>query len=237
MKGQGVVWRAFSCQSACFCRDITQLSITDYSFSHIARQLGLTSSFAISLQSHRTGEDIYVIELFLPSYKTRDPRSFLNSLLATMKQHLKSFKIVSGQNLGKELYVEVLRVSHEEDELDDSFVICQTATGASFGLGTLGSADENETMHQHLSNQQAVLDFGGSNAESPDISDIQNASDSPTGFRDHEGPSAAKGSRSAAKLEGISGNDLEKYFGMKLIDVACILNGKLYISRVVAVSF
>ncbi|KAL3512367.1 hypothetical protein ACH5RR_025084 [Cinchona calisaya] len=113
MKGQGVVWRAFSCQNSCFCRDVSQLRITDYSFSHVARTLGLTSSFAICLQSNRTGDDIYVLELFLPNYKTRDPRILLDNLLATLKQHLKSFKIVSGQKLGKELYVEVLKVSEE----------------------------------------------------------------------------------------------------------------------------
>ena len=39
-KGQGVVGRAFSSKSACFCRDVRQLSITEYPLVPNARHYG-----------------------------------------------------------------------------------------------------------------------------------------------------------------------------------------------------
>ncbi|KAL3512372.1 hypothetical protein ACH5RR_025089 [Cinchona calisaya] len=236
MKGQGVVWRAFSCQNSCFCRDVSQLRITDYSFSHVARTLGLTSSFAICLRSNRTGDDIYVLELFLPNYKTRDPRILLDNLLATLKQHLKSFKIVSGQKLGKELYVEVLKVSEEDDVLD-SFVICQTATSGSLGLEAQGSKDDS-MLHQHwqpsiidmddeqniasVSLSSRLQDVEGELLEDDDINIGENTLDTEEGNSDTQ---LGKESRhSTSELDVINRNVLKKYFGMKLIDAAMILN-------------
>ncbi|KAL3512373.1 hypothetical protein ACH5RR_025090 [Cinchona calisaya] len=32
LSGRGVVWRAFASGNSCFCRDITMLSVTEYSF-------------------------------------------------------------------------------------------------------------------------------------------------------------------------------------------------------------
>nr|XP_027067670.1 protein NLP6-like [Coffea arabica] len=138
-KGQGVVGRAFSSKSACFCRDIRQLSITDYPLVPKARSLGYSSCFAVCLQSSCSNNCIYVLEFFLPTYEEDedeadygedeadygDPRTLLNSLMETLKERLQnSFKIASGQELGQKLTVEVIKVS-PEDEFD-SFEICNT---------------------------------------------------------------------------------------------------------------
>ncbi|XP_059653806.1 protein NLP6-like isoform X2 [Cornus florida] len=52
-KGQGVevVRRAYLSHKLCFCRDITQFSITQYPDLPVARSYGLTGCFAICLQS------------------------------------------------------------------------------------------------------------------------------------------------------------------------------------------
>lgn len=65
LKGQGVAGRAFASQSSCFCEDITQFSKLEYPLVHYARLFGLTSSFAICLQSSHTGNDNYILEFFM----------------------------------------------------------------------------------------------------------------------------------------------------------------------------
>ncbi|CDP11560.1 unnamed protein product [Coffea canephora] len=126
-KGQGVVGRAFSSKSACFCRDIIQLSITEYPLAPIARRFKYPC-FAVCLQSSCSNNCIYVLEFFLPSNEkdSGDSRILLNSIMEKLKKHLgSSFKIALGQELGQKLTVEVIKVS-PEDEFD-SFEICGTA--------------------------------------------------------------------------------------------------------------
>ncbi|KAL3512364.1 hypothetical protein ACH5RR_025081 [Cinchona calisaya] len=226
MKGQGVVWRALLCQNSCFCKDTSQLKITDYSFSHVAKILGLTSSFAICLQSNHTGDDIYVLELFLPNYKTRDPQILLDTLLSTLKQHLKSFKIISGQKLGKELYVEVLRVSEEDDELD-SFVICRTAGSGSLGLEAQGSKDDSMLNQHFLSRQPSIFDrlqdVEGLLMEDDDINIGGNILDPEEGGNS-DTQVGKKSRHSVLEFDEIDRNVLEKYSAMRLIDAARHLN-------------
>lgn len=121
-KGQGIVWKALS-SGACFCRDVTKLSIVDYALALSARKVDFTGGFAICLQSSYTRNLQYIIELFLPPNQTiyEQPWIFLSSLLDTMKKEFKTFKLRSGQEIGGNVHVEVLQTS-EVDPLD-SFVI------------------------------------------------------------------------------------------------------------------
>ncbi|KAM7491496.1 hypothetical protein LguiA_034417 [Lonicera macranthoides] len=138
-KGQGVVGRASSSRDLCLCRDIAQLSITDYPLAHYASKYGLTACFAICLRNTCSFVDHeYVVEFFLPPINTiyGDLKILVESLLTTMKNHfhsssmnrenVQSFAFASGKELGAELLVEVVRLS-PNDELD-SFKICQTST-------------------------------------------------------------------------------------------------------------
>nr|XP_027068364.1 protein NLP7-like isoform X2 [Coffea arabica] len=137
-KGQGVVGRAFSSKSACFCRDIRQLSITDYPLLLKARYLKRSACFAVCLQSFCSNNCIYVLEFFLPMYEKDededeadygDPRTLLNSLMETLNECLgSSFKIASGQELGQKLTVEVIKVS-PEDEFDSFEIYSTTGIG------------------------------------------------------------------------------------------------------------
>ncbi|KAL3519552.1 hypothetical protein ACH5RR_017701 [Cinchona calisaya] len=127
-KGHGVVGKAFSSQSACFCRDIRQLSITEYSLVPNARKFGFSACFAICLRSSCQNNCTYTLEFFFPVNEaiSEDPRTVLEMLMASLKQQFHSnifnFKIASGQELGEKLFVEVLKVS-SDDKLD-SFEIC-----------------------------------------------------------------------------------------------------------------
>ncbi|CDP15666.1 unnamed protein product [Coffea canephora] len=126
-KGQGVVGRAFSSKSACFCRDIRQLSITEYPLVAQARSWKNYACFAVCLRSSCLNNCIYVLEFLLHKNQIDhgDPRTLLNSIMETLKERLgSSFKIASGQELGQKLTVEVIKVSLEDEF--DSFEIYNT---------------------------------------------------------------------------------------------------------------
>lgn len=125
-KGQGVVGTAFTSCTSCFCKDVKQLSIDQYPSVLSARKVGLTGAFAIYLQNKCTGNDVYVLELFLPSNQTtfRKPQTFLNSLIATVKQHFQSFKVACGDESETGIHRDIIKL--DKDDRLDSFEICAT---------------------------------------------------------------------------------------------------------------
>lgn len=142
-----------SSSSSCFCRDITQLRISDYGLVFSARKADLTACFAICLRSTYTGEFVYIVELCLPPDKTiyMKPWIFLSSLfLVTMKKEFKTFTLRSGQEIDDELPVEVIRIC--KDELHDSFVIKKTTLEIEgpnkSGNMAESTSCEGETVHE-----------------------------------------------------------------------------------------
>nr|GMD68464.1 protein NLP7 [Ipomoea batatas]GME03742.1 protein NLP7 [Ipomoea batatas] len=116
-KGQGVAGRAFASQRSCFCEDITQFCKTEYPLVHYARMFGLTSCFAICLRSTDTGNDDYILEFFLPprAGNFSDHHTLLSSLLLTMKQHFRSLRVASGDDIEHELgSIEIIKTKMEE---------------------------------------------------------------------------------------------------------------------------
>ncbi|KAA8539191.1 hypothetical protein F0562_025883 [Nyssa sinensis] len=104
-KDQGVVGMAYSSHNSSFHSDITQFSSTEYPMVHYAREYQFSGCFAICLKSSYTGEDYYILEFFLPAEKIiyGHPRpQILDSILETLKQNLRSFKLASGEPLGVE---------------------------------------------------------------------------------------------------------------------------------------
>lgn len=165
-KGQGVAGRAFASHNLCFCEDVTQFCKTEYPLVHYARMFGLSSCFAICLRSTHTGEDNYVLEFFLPP-SIRDhteQRAFLDSLLVTMKQHLGSLKIASGNELQQDWRsVEIVK-SLVGEKLDSGPELFQTSKPATTStaltvpemlqldsielqLATLGDNSANDVAH------------------------------------------------------------------------------------------
>ncbi|KAI3470610.1 hypothetical protein Pfo_027273 [Paulownia fortunei] len=189
-KGQGIIWKAFLSGTSCFCRDITQLSIQNYALVLSARKADLTGGFAICLQSTYTGNAVYIIELCLPPNQTicRQPWIFLSSLLVTMKQQFKTFKLRSGQEVGDELPVEVLKIS--KDDPLDSFIICQTTHDGEdpknqgnkapltscqqliFEVGATKSGLENARINQNTASSSSVFGCSRNEGEMVHLHDI-----------------------------------------------------------------
>lgn len=115
-QGQGVGGRAFLSGNMCFCGNITQFSKIDYPLVHYALMFGLTSCFAICLQSAHTGNDDYILEFFLPPKITdfTEQKTLLESILATMKQHFQSLKIAAGIELEEEASIEIIEATNEK---------------------------------------------------------------------------------------------------------------------------
>ncbi|CAA0810585.1 Protein NLP6 [Striga hermonthica] len=97
--------------------------ITLYPLVHYARMFGLRSSFAICLRSRHTADDDYVLEFFLPPdiVSCGDQRALLDSLLATVKQHLGSLRVASGRDHDQDWgSVEIVKASAADENLSFS---------------------------------------------------------------------------------------------------------------------
>ncbi|XP_059653060.1 protein NLP3-like [Cornus florida] len=168
--GQEVVRSAYQSHKLCLCRDLTQFSITEYPDLPLARAFGLTSCFFICLQSTRAKNYHYVLEFFLNPKNTygEDPSTFLCPILETMKQHFPSFKLASGEELGKELPIEVIKPRMNQEPA--SFQ-CQSTLSPS-RPGVLHNAQE--MMQPHSSNQQMLVEVEDINYEWNLVNDEQN---------------------------------------------------------------
>ncbi|PSS11212.1 hypothetical protein CEY00_Acc15556 [Actinidia chinensis var. chinensis] len=97
---RGVVGRVLSSPNLLYCSDVTQLSVAEYPFAHFARQCRLRGCFAINLRSNYTGNNVYVLQIFLPDInKDEDPLTSLSKILETMKKKFKTFRLASGEVL------------------------------------------------------------------------------------------------------------------------------------------
>lgn len=111
--GHGFLGNSFLSHKPYLCRDVTQLSLSEYPLAHTARKSGFTGCFAIALQSVATGNRDYVLEFFLPkgtTYSRSDFHDLLSSVLAMLKSQLKSFETITGHP-GDELFIEVDKFS------------------------------------------------------------------------------------------------------------------------------
>ncbi|KAG8496770.1 hypothetical protein CXB51_007981 [Gossypium anomalum] len=116
-KGQGVSGMGILSHNPCFCADITQFCKTEYPLVHYARMFGLTSCFAICLQSTYTGDDDYVLEFFLPPAIAdfNEQQTLLGSILSTIKQHFQCIKVAPGTKLKENKgYIEIIIASSDE---------------------------------------------------------------------------------------------------------------------------
>ncbi|CAL5390434.1 unnamed protein product [Camellia sinensis] len=117
--GVGVVGRALLSTNMVFCRDVTQLSLTEYPLAHYARKARLSGCFAICLDSNCTGNDVYVLEFFMPmsNNASENPHTSLRKIWETMRENFQTLRIASGEELGEELHIEEIPIQNS-GELD-----------------------------------------------------------------------------------------------------------------------
>ncbi|KAL8154626.1 protein NLP6-like [Apium graveolens] len=155
LKGQGVAGRSFASQSSCFCEDITKFSKPEYPLVHYARMFGLSSSFAICLQSSHTGNDNYILEFFMPpnTLEGNNHYTMLDSMLSTMKKQFRSLKVASGKELDEEgRSVEVIQASVDGDP-DSRIVSVQRSES---NIIPCNVTKDGENGHFDLSGKQII---------------------------------------------------------------------------------
>ncbi|CAL5335604.1 unnamed protein product [Camellia sinensis] len=108
------------------CRDVTQLSVTEYPLAHYGRKNGLGGCIAICLQSSCTENDDYVLEFFfsVSNETNENPHALLKKILETMRKDFRTLRVASRKELGKELHIE--EISIQNGEKLDPFQIPQT---------------------------------------------------------------------------------------------------------------
>ncbi|KAJ3675380.1 hypothetical protein LUZ60_004422 [Juncus effusus] len=94
--GQGIVGKALQSNAPFFSSDVREYSIRDYPLAHHARKFGLKAAVAIKLRSNFTGNDDYVLELFLPVNcgGSEEQQVLLNNLSCTMQKVCRSLRTV-----------------------------------------------------------------------------------------------------------------------------------------------
>ncbi|KAL3499022.1 hypothetical protein ACH5RR_041754 [Cinchona calisaya] len=107
-KGNGLIGKAYSLKKPCFCRDTSQLSISDCPFVHLTRIAGFTACFAIPLQFIHPLLDALLLEIYLPPeqhYSAEEPLAMLKSLLFTVTHGFSRLNVAFGLKEGEEFCV------------------------------------------------------------------------------------------------------------------------------------
>ncbi|CAH8265825.1 unnamed protein product [Arabidopsis lyrata] len=94
---EGIVGKAFISNQPFFSSDVKSYDISEYPIVQHARKYGLNAAVAIKLRSTYTGEDDYILELFLPvSMKgSLEQQLLLDSLSGTMQRICRTLRTVS----------------------------------------------------------------------------------------------------------------------------------------------
>ncbi|KAF5949459.1 hypothetical protein HYC85_011452 [Camellia sinensis] len=151
--GVGVVGRALLSTNIVFCRDVTQLRLTEYPLAHYARKARLSGCFAICLESNYTGNDVYVLEFFMPTGNnaSENPHTTLRKILETMRKIFCCLRVASIEELGEELHIEEISIQNGE-KLDPVQIPQTTISLPQLEL----SQSEAEVMQVDSSDQQLV---------------------------------------------------------------------------------
>lgn len=155
--GEGLVGKTYLSQKSFFCKDMREFTITNHPMAHYARKCGSIACLTICLWSLSPQYRDCVLELFLPSREMNSnyPQTLLNSLLATMKEHLLYFMVASEGQLGQVLSVEVINPSRHEPK---TFKIGQPLCSLAHLEGSQNEGDASQqATHSKLSFQDEVV--------------------------------------------------------------------------------
>lgn len=94
---EGIVGKAFISNQPIYSSDVKTYDISEYPLVQHARKYGLNAAVAIKLRSTYTGEDDYILELFLPvSMKgSLEQQLLLDNLSGTMQRICRTLRTVS----------------------------------------------------------------------------------------------------------------------------------------------
>ncbi|CAI9761660.1 unnamed protein product [Fraxinus pennsylvanica] len=100
-EGQGIAGKALQSNHPFFYHDVKEYHISEYPLVHHARKFGLNAAVAIRLRSTYTGDDDFILELFLPVNMkgSTEQQLLLNNLSSTMQRISRSLRTVADAEL------------------------------------------------------------------------------------------------------------------------------------------
>ncbi|KAL7195519.1 hypothetical protein ACSBR1_035699 [Camellia fascicularis] len=161
----------------------------------------------ICLWSSNPGDDIYVLEFFLPVNNKVGGNvmtSLMKEILGTMKKKIQSFKLASGEELGEELIVEVIDFQYGEKKIQTLKLSSGEELGEEFSKVTdfhngekLNSVQISQTRPEPLQNGVDLMELESSDQQSMDA--VNNESNVISAERSNSTCSQGKGTRKKLK--------------------------------------
>ncbi|KAL4632280.1 hypothetical protein ACB092_04G038500 [Castanea dentata] len=145
-EGQGIAGKALQSNHPFFYADVKNYDISEYPLVHHARKFGLNAAVSIRLRSTYTGEDDYILELFLPVNMkgSAEQQLLLNNLSGTMQRICKSLRTVSDAEL---FGVEGSKVAFQKEENQNFPLMAMPGENSQL---TLSDNDVNSTKKMPL---------------------------------------------------------------------------------------
>ncbi|KAK8332824.1 hypothetical protein V6Z12_A10G163800 [Gossypium hirsutum] len=151
-EGQGIAGKVLRSNHPFFSTDVKMYDISDYPLVHHARKCNLNAAVAIRLRSTYTGDDDYILELFLPINLKggSEQQLLLNNLSGTMQRICRSLRTVSDVEIDGGSKIEVQR-----GKLSDSPSLSISRRVSETELSADSEMNSNDTVPLHVSNAKS----------------------------------------------------------------------------------
>ncbi|KAL9268184.1 NLP9-like protein [Drosera capensis] len=200
-EGQGVAGKALHSNLPFFFQDVKKYHINEYPLAHHARKFGLNASVAIRLRSTHTGNDDYVLELFLPLNVTglNEQQLLLDSLSGTMQRLSRTLRTVSDAELAG----------------PEGYRVVQEGVSPGFYPTTLPPKRPQPVILQNESDNSARISSSDGTSMKSNHAETDNLSEQTT-----SGSRRLAEKRRSAAEKNVSLSVLQQYFSGSLKDAA-----------------